>query len=287
MPVNKGKIIEKRLHAERLRRVVESYFGRNNISAHSIMYAAMLLLAIAWFPVGIADFIDSHWWWFGWLPCSYKLLVSVVIFSIFGWQMYRLRGNDNKVRVDKTSPEKNRALGVFLSTIGRTREVQEKEILKIETALASLPDTTNLMAMLSGKNWEMPLKAIQHHQGQLEALYVFTSKGNPGSSEIMVLFKKVVDALYPGLKIREVIPDGIDFEDVEQVFNKVEFFYDMAKLDGFPEQQIIVDVTGGQKPNSIAASIATLITGRKFQYISTITKEVHAYDVRYMDQAES
>jgi len=287
MDKKKGKTIQQSLHSQRIKRLAESVFGRNNISVQAVVYASLLLLAIAWLPVGIADFIDGHWLWFSWLPCSYKLIVSVGIFLIFGWQLNRLGGDDNNVKVQKTSPKKVRALGVFLSTLGRTTEIVEKEILDIQKALAVLPDTSPIKVMLSGKSWEMPLKAIEYHQGQLEALYVFTSKGKPGSSETMALFGEVVAALFPGLKIREVEVHGIEFEDVEAVFNQVESFYDMAKKDGFPEQEIIVDVTGGQKPNSIAASIATLITGRKFQYISTVTKEVHAYDVRYIDQAKS
>ncbi len=287
MDIKKVKTIQQSMGSQRIKRLAESVFGRNNISVQAVIYAALLLLAIAWLPVGIADFIDDHWLWFSWLPCSYKLLVSLAIFVIFAWQLSRLGGDDNKVQVQKTSPKKVRALGVFLSTLGRTTEIVEKEILDLQKALEVLPDTSVIRAALSGKNWEMPLKAIEYHQGQLEALYVFTSKGNPGSSETMALFEKIVNAFYPNLKIREVEADGIEFEDVEEVFNQVESFYDLAKNDGFPEQEIIVDVTGGQKPNSIAASIATLITGRKFQYISTVTKEVHAYDVRYIDQVKS
>ena len=279
--------IKKVMGSQRIKRLAESVFGRNNISVQAVIYAALLLLAIAWLPVGIADFIDDHWLWFSWLPCSYKLLVSLAIFVIFAWQLSRLGGDDNKVQVQKTSPKKVRALGVFLSTLGRTTEIVEEKILEIQNSLAVLPDTSAILSVLTGKNWEMPLKAIEYHQGQLEALYVFTSKGNPGSSETMALFETIVNALYPDLKIREVDVHGIEFEDVEAVFNQVESFYDMAKKDGFPEQEILVDVTGGQKPNSIAASIATLITGRKFQYISTVTKEVHAYDVWYIDQVKS
>jgi hypothetical protein len=130
----------------------------------------------------------------------------------------------------------------------------------------------------------MPLKAIEYHQQRLEILYVFTSSGEMGSTSLLALFKKVVGRLYPALPVRSVIQDGINFEDVKQVFNVVESFYTRAKNDGYQESDIIVDVTGGQKPNSIGASIATLITGRKFQYISTGSKEVLAYDVWYIDQ---
>ena len=82
MDIKKVKTIQQSMGSQRIKRLAESVFGRNNISVQAVIYAALLLLAIAWLPVGIADFIDDHWLWFSWLPCSYKLLVSLAIFVI-------------------------------------------------------------------------------------------------------------------------------------------------------------------------------------------------------------
>ena len=46
---------------------------------------------------------------------------------------------------------------------------------------------------------------------------------------------------------------------------------------------MLVDVTGGHKTNSIAASVATLAKGRQFQYINE-DKIVRNYDVTYFDE---
>ncbi len=43
---------------------------------------------------------------------------------------------------------------------------------------------------------------------------------------------------------------------------------------------MIIDVTGGQKPTSIAGALMTLYYDREFQYVSTQNYKVKSYDVR-------
>jgi hypothetical protein len=272
------------MNAELVKRLAESIFGRKNTSGYAVFYTALILLAISWLPDGIADLIDYNWSWQCWFSCSYKLMVSIAIFILFAWQLNRAGREDDKLDVHKKSPKEVKALGIFLSTIGKDKELINKEIRRIES---SLQDNTVSIETFFDKQWEMPLIAINYHKKRLETLYVFTSEGDMGSSELMYIFRQVIERLYPSLRVREVKPKGINYEDVKQVFNEVEFFYANAKNDGYAEHDIIVDVTGGQKPNTIAASIATLISGREFQYISTGTKEVFAYDVWYIEQVTS
>lgn len=72
--------------------------------------------------------------------------------------------------------------------------------------------------------------------------------------------------------------NGVDFKDVKEVFNVIEDFY---KRPDIKPKDVLVDITGGQKTNSIAGGIATLAVGRRFQYIGTNDKQVNAYDVGY------
>lgn len=54
----------------------------------------------------------------------------------------------------------------------------------------------------------------------------------------------------------------------------------IVKEEGAEENDIIIDVTGGQKTASIAASLATLHNKVTFQYVQTNPPyEVFAYDV--------
>lgn len=275
------KTIRQRIYSEHIRHVAAGVFGPKNTSWYAIIYAAIVLITIAWLPDGISDLIDYDWSGSDWLHSSYKFLVSVSILVFLGLQIQRVKGDSERLEVVKKSPQQVKALGIFLSTVGRDLESTQKERIRIEAALNKSDFSTSVFLE---KPWEMPLKAIEYHKQRLEVLYVFTSSGEMGSTGLLNLFSKVVKRLYPALLIRSVIQDGINFEDVKQVFTVVESFYTRSKIDGYQESDIIVDVTGGQKPNSIGASIATLITGRKFQYISTGSKEVLAYDVWYIDQ---
>ncbi|NTW83694.1 MAG: hypothetical protein HGB36_10065 [Chlorobiaceae bacterium] len=281
---HKGRNIQQSMHALRVKRFAESMFGKKNTSAVAVIYAALVFIAVGWLPQGIADLVECNWQESCWLICSYKFLTSVAILGLFAWQLQRVSREDDKLEVKKQTPAEVKALGIFLSTIGKEDHLIQAEINRIER---SLKDNTISMATFLDKQWEMPLIAIRYHQRRLETLYVFTSEGEKGSAVLMPVFKQVVESLYPSLKIEVLEPKGIDYEDVKQVFNKVETFYEMAKNDGYAENEIIIDVTGGQKPNTIAASIATLVSGRKFQYISTGSKEAFAYDVWYIDQVES
>jgi hypothetical protein len=281
---HRGKNIQQARHALRVKRFAESMFGEKNTSTVAIVYAALVFIAVGWLPQGIADLIECNWQESCWLICSYKFLISVAILWLFAWQLQRVSKEDDKLEVKKQTPGEVKALGIFLSTIGKEDHLIQAEINRIEQ---SLKDNTISMATFLDKQWEMPLIAVRYHQKHLETLYVFTSEGIKGSAVLMPIFKEVVKCLYPSLKIKEVESKGIDYEDVKQVFTKVEFFYEMAKNDGYAENEILIDVTGGQKPNTIAASIATLVSGRKFQYISTGSKEAFAYDVWYIDQVKS
>ena len=67
-----------------------------------------------------------------------------------------------------------------------------------------------------------------------------------------------------------------------EVFNVIEDFY---KKPGIKPKEVLVDITGGKKTNSIAGGIATLAMGRMFQYIGTNDKQVTAYDVGHFPDA--
>lgn len=71
----------------------------------------------------------------------------------------------------------------------------------------------------------------------------------------------------------ELIKGGIDFENIEEVFEAIEKFYSEVKEKGIAEKEVIVDITRCQKTNSLAASIATFALGRRFQYVSTRDKK--------------
>jgi hypothetical protein len=113
-----------------------------------------------------------------------------------------------------------------------------------------------------------------------DVLNFFTSNGEDGSHQIFPLFTKIMNKFYPHLRIESLTANGIDFEDIAAIHQRLDKLYDeLNEANSYGHNDIMVDVTGGQKTNSIAAAITTLSEGRHFQYLSTKNKEVRSYDL--------
>jgi len=126
----------------------------------------------------------------------------------------------------------------------------------------------------------MPLLAIRHHAERLEQLYVFTSSGESGTHHQFQRFHTIVAAAFPKLKVIELTGEGTDFENMAEVHKELDRLYDQFDhLKSYGADDIMLDITGGQKPNSIAGALATLAEGRRFQYVSTVNKKVLCYDL--------
>lgn len=50
---------------------------------------------------------------------------------------------------------------------------------------------------------------------------------------------------------------------------------------GIKEDEILIDITGGQKVTTISGAIVALGAGRCFQYISTTDYSIKTYDIDY------
>lgn len=272
------------MQAESFRHFAECTFGQKNFGWHAVVYTALLFIAGGWLPNGIADFIkyltgDWSLW-----TVNYQLTGSVVILILFGVQLKKIVHAPGKIEVSNDPPEPVKVLGVFLSTfnlfnsaqsLGEIVKGKEKEFLE-----KALSEHIVKRETLDGTTWEMPLKALEFHKSRIETLYLFTSSGGKGTTADSDLFVRLVKVLYPNISVSELVSGGLDFENIKEIFNAVEDLYTHAITSGYKEKDVLVDITGGKKPNSIAASIATLAAGRKFQYISE-DKVVRSYDVGY------
>lgn len=75
---------------------------------------------------------------------------------------------------------------------------------------------------------------------------------------------------------------GVFFEDLDTIMRLLFRLYGKLKKDGYAEEDILVDITGGKALSSIAgAAFAVLVRGRRFQYIDTNTYAVKSYDVHH------
>lgn len=269
-------LIEKRYRIESIKRLAETFLGKKNFNWWAIFYASLIFIVASWLPDGIAQLVRGEWF-----EGIYKTIVSLIILLFIGFRLKEAIKYKGKIEVIRESPAPVKALVIFLSRLSMNKTLEDREIDDIEEAINNRSFSENF---LLNKTWEMPILSIKHHYSKLEYLYVITSSGEDGTFRLMGTFKKVVKYLFPSVEVMELTPEGIKFEDIKQVFEAIEKFYSEVKEKGIREKEVIVDITGGQKTNSIAAAIATLALGRQFQYISTIDKTIYSYDVGYFEE---
>ncbi len=274
--------IQKRIQAETIRRFAENTIGQRNFTWQAVLYLALLFLVGKWFPEGIEDYlVYLKGDWSSW-SVNLKLLCSGLILFSFYWAIKNIV-SQSKIYVTADSPAQIKVLCVFLSpfkTRANSRNDSYYEIIEIHKALHS-NDLDQLK--LEETTWKMPLKAIEHHGARLKQVRIFTSCGEKGSSKQFDVFRSLVNYLYPTVQVKEEFSGGIDFLDIRAIFDAVDNLYAEAVEEGYRENDVLVDVTGGHKTNSIAASVATLAKGRQFQYINE-DKIVKSYDVNYFDE---
>ena len=77
----------------------------------------------------------------------------------------------------------------------------------------------------------------------------------------------------------------MEFEDVDVVSQVTDDAYLDLLRHRLPDAEILIDVTGGQKPNAVAATAVALAEGRRIQYVACDREggecRVKVYDVTY------
>lgn len=258
--------IQQHIQVDAVKKVAHQFLGMENFSLIALLMAALFFLGAGWLPDAGTNLL---------LPGGqkmvgiYQLTGSLIVFSVFGLVISHKIKHQQQVKIVVSSPPSARILIIFLSSCNK----QLLETLKCqETAL--LPEE------IEGTSWEMPLLAIRHHAERLEQLYVFTSSGEQGTHQQFNCFHRIVSTAYPKLKIIELTGEGTDFEDMATIYDETDKLYERLDRTGiYASDDIILDITGGQKTNSIAAALATQADGRKFQYVSTKSKQVRSFDL--------
>ena len=159
-------------------------------------------------------------------------------------------------------------------------------------------------------NWRMPFTAIKYHMDVkgacLKSVIVIPSADNRDilgthhldeifcqyvetaarEQNLLLTVTRVADVLDGGKMTSESGPQidltkGIDFSDIK---NLVRLLFRLRRelQKDFHESEVLIDVTGGQVPNSVAAAVfAILVPTRRFQYVDTNTYKVKSYDVSH------
>ena len=113
----------------------------------------------------------------------------------------------------------------------------------------------------------MPLKAIDYHKQELEKIIIVCSEQSFGNKD---KFLKCVQNLF-GKRLADIVNEQYinDFEDAKSVYEFLENIYNELKKEDFKENDIVFDVTGGQKAVSIAGAMFAIPNDKHLQYVST------------------
>jgi hypothetical protein len=145
-------------------------------------------------------------------------------------------------------------------------------------------------------SWEMALRAIHHHLGPLKAVTVVCSTDSILQFE---LFRTLLCRykLLPEVKLwllareadrtelfdcteRFIGGGGWSFEQFDTLSRALADLLDIYRARGVPERQIMIDLTGGQKVNSVVAAAVTFNRRIKNQYVQTNCPwKVIGYDI--------
>lgn len=130
-------------------------------------------------------------------------------------------------------------------------------------------------------SWEMQVRIIENYKDNLQFIYIIGSKS--GSYELIEKFKQLIHLLgYYNLKFIK-LEGPIDFEDMKENIEAIESAYKKLKEEGIKDDEILIDITGGQKIQSAAGAFCALAKDRYFCYISTNDKNIKIYDVIYIE----
>jgi len=178
-----------------------------------------------------------------------------------------------------TAARKPRPRRVLLLPLSRLAPAHLKNLTgDIDTDIARLDQDAS--------NFAQVLRGIQAHRERLELVVLLGSKGEGGSHLQLSEAMAALGTVFPGLRIQPAAR-AIDFENVDEIYRELHRLIERLGAGEFgsryPESEIMVDATGGQKTTSIAAALVTLHNAVSFQYVQThAPKEVLAYELAYL-----
>jgi len=241
------------------------FFSDKGTALAVFLILILVSISLSWIPDALSTFLPSG-------KEGSLLMLGTSFLILLGLYFFAVRyASEVEFDVFEAPPDKKRALILFLSDL-RNEESVKKVIENLKTGKASLKN----FDLNRFERWRMPYEAISYHLPKLENVVVITSNR---SSPQFSTFKELVRTVFPkDLNVEERKLKS--FESVKEIFKEIDSIYKDLKNRGIKERDVIIDVTGGQKTNSIAAAFMTLYYDREFQYVSTQNYEVKSYDVR-------
>ena len=264
------------------------FFFKDKVAGFSTFLIILALSVVTgWFPDGLGVAVFDGEWKRGLI----MMLVSCFIVAFFvyvGVKYY----SDLEFDVEEKKPDKKKALLFFLSNvvISKTCDLESflEDFLK-ENEGKSLSEIKSRINESPVSRWRMALEAVEYHLPELKKLVLLVSRE---SFPQVPYFEKFFKSVLPQASEVEVrIFKVDDFDDVEKVFDALKTAYRELYSERLKDRDVIIDVTGGRKPVSIAGALMTVAhPNREFQYVSYRKEngkdvyEVKSYDVRLISR---
>lgn len=139
------------------------------------------------------------------------------------------------------------------------------------------------------RSWRMAYEAIAWHRqrGELEHVIVIPSADSgskrDGTSHYFEAFRRTMaKATGVSADCIRLAPDcrnGVNFESASELVQALAKVMEELSAQGLKDQDVVIDVTGGQKPPAVIGGIIGLGEGRRIQYVSTSDYDVIEYDI--------
>jgi len=246
-------------------RAFSSQFGSIFSDPLSLFILGLLFLAFSfvagWFPDGVTyALVEGEV-----LKGAVMVGASLVVLAVTLYLSSRFLLGGTLVAREK-KPEEKEAVVFFLSKVRGGEESFSSLLGKLKGA-GSVEEKLELLNEHDGgafSSWRMPLEVVKFHLPRLRHFYLITS---PESSDQLGLFKKLLEAVFPGASF-EVLEERVgSMEDFNEVLGAVERVYGELKRLGYSSRDAVLDVTGGRKIPSIVGGLTSLPAGRVIEYL--------------------
>ena len=252
-----------------LQKIIVSLLGSSLLGVKAFLIITGVAVFFAWLPDGMSTLLDKIFGGeiFSWSAKDGTMLVQIFgSIAIFLLVKQIIPKNVANVEISiNNEPKKAKALVLFLSQI--TKKDGE--------------DPTKFMKLEEFKNFNcfMPLKAIEYHKDMLTKIVIVCSDQ---SSKDKDNFLKIIQNIFGEEIIKAIaIKNVSNFERAKDIYDFLENTYEELKKEGFKEDDIVFDVTGGQKVIAIAGAMFAIPNDRHLQYVSTNDYSVKHYDLIY------
>lgn len=245
--------------------------GISNPTLGSFMFLVLFFVTLGWMGdtlFGGLMTLAGPTQFQGWPLLLTGVLPFVVVSGWGWWRWLHARKERLKIRAQSDNVEPHAGVILFLSKI-----VNESHLKKLSVRDRTVLDEARF-------SWKPCQRGLEKHREKLDTVWVICS---PESLEQFSLFRDLFQPLFPDVRFEYCGGDlGVSFEDLEGLVDCLENIYANLPKE-MDASDVIIDITGGQKPASVAGMMVSMIgDGREVQYVQTNSPhdiKTYAYEI--------